>query len=286
MNGADDCVLRAITQDGGFRVIAARTTQTVGSVLRAQEVSGRLAHTVADMVTATSLFRETMSPNLRAQAVLRNGSRSVTVVADSRPGGGARGLCQRRLEGREGLLFGPGATLEMMRSLPNGSLHRGTVEVSDSRDVADALMNYLQSSEQVLSMVSVGSVIRDGELVAAGGYLVQLLPELTDDMLLLMTERLETFDDISTLLKDAEKSPQQLLELLLDGIEYSIVDESPISFECDCSHVRVMTSLATLNRQDISEMMRDGQHIEMSCDFCSRAYKVSPEQLRGLLSAS
>src|SRR5687768_17894744 len=41
-----------------------------------------------------------------------------------------------------------------------------------------ALMAYMQTSEQVVSMLAMGTLLEDARVSAAGGYLVQLLPEV------------------------------------------------------------------------------------------------------------
>ena len=66
-----DSVLRAITDDGAFRVIVARTTDTVQNVLKAQGAQGPTARHLGDLVTGAVLFRETMAPNLRVQGILK-----------------------------------------------------------------------------------------------------------------------------------------------------------------------------------------------------------------------
>jgi len=280
-----DSVVRAITRDGGFRVITARTTETVNRVVQAQHASGRTALALGELVTGVLLFRETMSPSLRAQAILRNSDRSVALVADSKPDGTARGLCQIK-DVKQNCYFGYGATLEMMRSLPNGGLHRGLVEVPQSGSISDAMMSYLQASEQVLSMVSIGCKVEDGRIVDCGGYLIQLLPELREELLMIMTERLEDFRSINDLFDSAASSPTRLMDELLYGLEFDYLDEHPVRFACDCSQVRVMSSLATLDRGEIQAMIKSGENIDLTCDYCGKSYRVRTPQLRGLLVPS
>ena len=55
MNAPDDSCIRAITDDGSFRVMVARTTSTVRGILAAQNVQGETARNLGDLVTATVL---------------------------------------------------------------------------------------------------------------------------------------------------------------------------------------------------------------------------------------
>src|SRR5690606_20665013 len=92
----DDVVLRAITNDGAFRVMVARTTCMVREAIERQAAVGESARAFGDLLTATVLFRETMAPQLRVQGVLRGAGGSGTLVADSQAGGSTRGLVQLR----------------------------------------------------------------------------------------------------------------------------------------------------------------------------------------------
>jgi molecular chaperone Hsp33 len=147
-------------------------------------------------------------------------------------------------------------------------------------------MSYLQSSEQVASMLSVACVLDGDRVVAAGGYLVQLLPEVGRGPLAIMAERLSEFREIGPLLARTDAALSPLLEELLYGMPFTRLTEHPLSWKCRCSTVRVMSSLATLSRPELSELIEGESNIELSCDFCGQTYNVSPAQLMGLLDQS
>jgi molecular chaperone Hsp33 len=173
-----------------------------------------------------------------------------------------------------------------MRSLHNGKLHQGMVSVPASGNVSEALMVYMQQSEQIDTMVAVDSVFEDGKLLSAGGYLVQLLPEVGRGPLAIMAERLEEFRSIEPQLRAEDFNPRGLMDELLFGMPFSQLGESPIRYRCWCSHTSVLTALSTLPRNDIDEMVRDGEPLDISCDYCSAQYLVATAELQGLLQQS
>jgi len=280
-----DSVLRAITNDGAFRVVVAKTTRTVRGVLEAQRVTGRTAQHFGDLITGSVLFRETMAPNLRVQTVLKGVGGRGSLVADSHPSGMTRGLMQLP-EGYGGVDTGEGALLQLMRTLPGGRINQGVVELPAGGDVSRAMMAYMQTSEQVVSMIAVGTLQDESGISSAGGYLVQLLPEVGRGPLMIMTERLRDFERIDAQLGDPAFTPEWLLQQLLFGMEFTHLDESPIGFECWCDELRLLSVLATLDRTEVEELLSDGQTLEISCDYCHEEYRIAPSQLRGLLSAS
>jgi molecular chaperone Hsp33 len=274
----EDTVLRAITDDGAFRVITARTTATVRGAIGAQKAEGEVARVLADLLTGAVLVRESMAPDLRVQLILEASPRA-RIVADTHPSGLSRGLVQiapgAALDGGRGVL-------QVARTLHNGTLQQGVVNVTEAKGVSDALMRYMQLSEQVVSVIAVGTREEHGAIVSAGGYLVQLLPEVAQGPLMVMTERLRDFPNITPLLA----RPQELMGEILYAMPHTIVGQDAVRFGCTCSQARLALSLASLPKRDIAEMVNEGKVIDASCDYCGKQYQFAPEQLRGLLAES
>ena len=276
-----DTVLRAITQDGAFRVIAASTTRSTGGVVHAQNAKGPAARILAELLTGAVIVREAMAPDWRVQGILQLGKGRM--VADAYPDGATRGLVQER--GGGPLDPSRGGMLQLMRSMPGGNLQQGYVEVARG-GVSAALMEYMQSSEQIASFVAVAAIVEGGDVQASGGYLVQLLPEVDRGPLMVMTERLAAFAPLEEMLRTGEASPEKLMEELLHAMPFDVVGKSDVRFECPCDDSRVLASLATLPRAEIQEMIEVGNVLEIECDYCHREYKFAPERLRGLLEES
>ena len=186
--------------------------------------------------------------------------------------------------------MGVGGMLKVSRTLHNGALHQGVVGVPTHSEstgaMSAALMRYMLDSEQVVSTIAVGCDIGEsGEVREAGGFIVQLLPELAEEQLMVMTERIRDFEKMSRSSPRGAAEPEALLREILWGMPWTKVGEDPLRFGCNCSQVRVTASLASLPRKDIQEMIDDGRVLEIGCDYCGREYRVAPEQLRGLLEA-
>lgn len=285
MTGPADSVLRTILDDGSFRIVAARTTDTVAGALSAQQVAGATGRALGELVTGAVLFRETMAPGYRVQGIVRGTDGKSTIVADSHPSGDARGLVQLA-RGRSEVGLGPGALLQLMRSLPNGSLNQGVVEIPASGDLSSAMMAYMQTSEQVTSLVQVTTVLDGERVVGAGGFLVQRLPEAGAAATRQMLDRFTAFGALAAEVTAPEFSARSLVDRLLVELSRSELGEQPIQYRCWCSEVRVMSALATLDRGEIEAMLHEGNPVEINCDYCRTEYRIPPAKLRGLLRES
>ena len=279
-----DHVLRAITDDDNFRVIVAATTQTVRDALAAQNAEGQAAKHFAALITGTVLIRETMSPTQRVQGLLKGAGGRGSLVADTHPDGVTRGLVQ--LPGADDFSLGPGSVLQMMRNKAHGRLHQSVVQPPPGGGVAEALMTYMQESEDIVCMIDAAVHHQGDAVVHAGGFVVQLLPDAARGPLMVMTERLEAMPPLSQWLDQLGGSPKKLLGELLHLMPFTELDRRSVSFGCKCSHEAVVASLASIGRDELAEIVHEQQIIEVSCDYCNTDYAIRSSHLQGLLETS
>ncbi len=284
MSTQSDRAIRAMTDDGAFRVIAVRMTDTVAEAIRVQSATGTDAILFGELMVANVLTRETMSPAHRTQASIRDGYGGQLFV-DSHPGGLTRGVRTPPNAG-EHLKVDKGSLLKCVRVLYSGELHESITAMPDTGDVSEAFMGYMQISEQVASFIRVSCVMEAGQVRACGGFIVQLLPDVTREPLDILTGRLEGIGDFGVDLRAVDSDPEVLLESLLDEFDYTVLDTADVHFGCLCDATRLLGAVAALGREDVEEIVRRGEPLQISCDYCNAVYEMSPHQLRGLLEAS
>lgn len=281
---SQDLALRAITNDGSFRIITLRTTELVRGVLSVQRPADlATAQLLGELVTGSVLVRETMAPEHRVQLYLRSQDQS-TIVADAHPDGMTRGLFTLG-EDVEQMSLGEHTHLQVSRSLPGDQLHQGIVETDMDHGISGAITTYMHASEQIASWVEVRCKLDDaGQVVVAGGFIVQILPEVTADELRAMTEHLESQPELLDVLLELEADPDRLMERLMRGVPHTILQSTEVRYGCNCSQVRVLSALATLGRDDIEHLLETGEVVETTCDYCHTQYRIGAAQLRGLLA--
>jgi molecular chaperone Hsp33 len=283
-----------MTNDGTFRVVTLDGTQTARAVCKAQQVRGDTARHLSELVLGSALIRETMSPQLRVQGILRRSDDRAYLLGDSHPSGNSRGLFSRKDPDQQFQI--KNSMLQMVRTLQDGRVQQGLVNVADDADISRALMTYMQESEQIVTMIVVGAVLRSAALdlapgqpeqvISAGGYLVQLLPEADQAPLAVMTERLEDFRNIDHILTHPEFTPRALCQELLYGMPFTELGDSRLGSECWCSRTSLLGALATIDRTEIQRMVEASEVIEVTCDYCREVYKLAPTDLQGLLDSN
>jgi len=282
-----DCAIRAITDDGAFRIITIRTTDMVRGAIAAQEATGACAQTFAELLTGAVLVRETMSPENRVQVVLKpdhhNKGTFATLVADSHPEGLTRGLVQGEVDDDNPPRFGEGMVLQVIRVLFNKELHQGIVPTSSEGGVSKALTDYMMSSEQITSVIEVAAHVEDGEVVSAAGFIVQMLPEISVEALAPMLAYLEQRPALREILADRGARPAETMAKLMQDFDHTILSQEPVSFGCLCSQERILQAMSTLPLDEIREIVDAGSQLEIACEYCKTPYIISASQLQPLL---
>lgn len=273
-------------EDGNFRVLTCDVTQTVRETLKSQSAEGEEGKTFGELLVATILFRETMAPSLRVQGIVVSSDGTGQFVADSHPTGDVRGLVQRK-QAAVPVQLKPGSTMRMMRTMPSGGINQGIVQLPERPTIEHGLMAYMQTSEQVVTMVRVGVVqTSSGEVSCAGGYLVQLLPGAKRGPLMVMTERLKDFENIYEHLAKPDYTPDYLMDELLYAMPSNRLGESTVRFHCWCDELKVIGALASLPRHDLEELSNSEEALHINCDYCGKAFVIAPQSLKGLLTQS
>lgn len=276
-----DGVVRALTQDGGFRVVVVDTTETVAFAVAAQRASGDVARLLGELMTGTVLVRETMAPGSRVQGILKGAGGTGTMLGDAHPEGVTRGLVQAK---GDRPLSPSGALLQFMRTLANGAIQQGIVEL-ETGSIDHALMAYFQQSEQVETALGVACVLDGERVVAAGGYVVQLLPEAGPDAMRAMVEQLGALPPTAEIVARGG-GPRAVVERILAASAFTVTSETPLSAGCTCSEDRVLASLATLAHAELKTMRAGQKPLEVRCDFCGTDYEIGLDALDRLLDVN
>lgn len=151
-----------------------------------------------------------------------------------------------------------------------------------SGEIAEDVTNYLLVSEQTPSSVGLGVLVQpDLSVQAAGGFMIQALPNAEDSVLEIIEKNLSTLPPVSKLVSEG-KGPNGIIEALFNGLPITFYDPMPLSFYCPCSLERVSNMLISLGAAELSDMIQEGK-AEVCCHFCAEKYNFAKNDLERLL---
>lgn len=140
-------------------------------------------------------------------------------------------------------------------------------------DIAACLTEYLNTSEQTLSALSLSVKLgNDGKIIHSAGFLAQLMP---GGNLAAFAQYFRDLDEWD--LSAPAEDPHSLAMLLTKG-GFEILQESPVSFRCTCSEERIRASLLSLPEGEKEALLQDPS-LEVVCHYCGKKYTIS----RGVL---
>lgn len=176
---------------------------------------------------------------------------------------------------------GPG-TLRVIKDLGLKEPYVGEVDLQTG-EIAEDITYYFAASEQIPSSVGLGVLMnRDNTVRRAGGFIIQLMPDASDECIEKLEENIKSIPSVTEMLESGD-TPEDMLKRVLEGFDVEITGRMPCAYRCDCSRERLERVLLSLGRKDLDEMIAEGKPVETCCSFCNSKYVFTPEELTQLL---
>ena len=181
-----------------------------------------------------------------------------------------------------GKAVGKNGYISVVRDLGLKEFYHGSAELI-SGEIAEDLAYYLTVSEQIPSVVALGVLVdMDGTVLQAGGYMIQKLPQTSNEEIRLIEEKLKIVPPTTELLSQG-MSPEEILSFILGEVE--VLEEREVVFRCSCSPERVKNTLIALGKKEIQDFIAKGEPVEVVCQFCKTIYNLPLEELKDLLNS-
>jgi molecular chaperone Hsp33 len=283
-------LIRTISSDGSLFMMAADTTNIVSEAQKIHHTTKVCTAALGRLLTVAT-FMGHMLKGEDASVTLRinGGGPAGSVIAVGDSSGNVRGYIQNgdtdmplNEKGKldVGGAIGKDGFLTVIKDLGVGEPYVGQVPIV-SGEIAEDITSYYATSEQTPTVCALGVLVnRDKSVACAGGFLIQLLPTADEEMISAVERSIEKIEPITTMLAK-NMSLEEICRTVLSEIEIEVIGEYDIEYRCNCNRERVEKALLTSGREALLEMAEDPV-TEVSCHFCNKKYKFSPEEVRKL----
>ncbi|MFW5737016.1 MAG: Hsp33 family molecular chaperone HslO, partial [Halanaerobium sp.] len=161
--------------------------------------------------------------------------------------------------------------------------YTGSVQLV-SGEIGEDLTYYFTASEQIPSAVGLGVLVdTDLSVKAAGGFIIQLLPDASEETIKMLENNLAKVSSVSKMIEEG-MTPEELLEELLGDMDYRIMARKDVQFKCRCNRERSYELIAGLGKEDLEETLAEEGKIELRCHFCNKTYTFEKEEVEELLA--
>ncbi len=286
-----DYIIRGTAADEQVRFFAATTKNLVEEARKAHNTSPVATAALGRLMTGAAMMGRMMKGDDDLLTLIIKGDGpigGITVTADSL--GRVKGYVEKTnviLHAKEnGHLDVGGAVgngfLQVIRDTGLKEPYVGQTNLI-SGEIAEDLTVYFATSEQVPSAVGLGVLMsKDNTVKQAGGFIIQVMPDASDEVISQLEKKLTEITDISALL-DEGMSPEEIIEYVMVGMDPEVMERTEAEFYCNCSKERISRVLAGIGKKDLEEIINEGKDIEVNCHFCEKTYKFSPDELREIL---
>lgn len=288
-----DYIVRGIAANGGIRCFAITSRNIVEEARRRHNTSPVITAALGRLLSGGAMMGAMMknpSDLLTLQIQCNGPVKGLTVTADA--SGHVKGYAnvpQVHIGARpDGKLNVGGAldlgVLTVIKDIGLKEPYAGQVQLV-SGEIAEDLTYYFATSEQTPSSVALGVLMNKNNTVnCAGGYIIQLMPDVEDEVIDRLETVLKETESVTTLLSKGY-TPETMLHKMLDEFGLELGEEKmPASFSCNCSKERMEKALVSLGSREIQNIIDDGEKIEMKCHFCNSSYEFEVEELQNLLN--
>lgn len=169
-------------------------------------------------------------------------------------------------------------TIRVIKDLGLREPYNGEYEMV-SGEIAEDLTYYFTVSEQTPSAVSLGVLTRADEVEEAGGFIVQMMPDASEETISTIERNLTGIQSITQMLSQG-LTPEDMMNIVLKDLEPSILDKLEVGFECDCSKDRVAEVFAAICKQELKAIIDEDKGAEVGCQFCESKYSFSEKELK------
>ena len=288
-----DQLIRAISKDGFVKAAAVSTRDLTE---RARQIHKTLPVATAALgrtLAAASMMGNALKEDGESVTLqIKGGGPLGTILAVSDNAGNVRGTVDDpavdlplRPDGKldVGAAVGHEGTLTVIRDLNMKEPYVGSVGLLGG-EIAEDLAAYFVESEQIPTACGLGVLVdRDQSVLAAGGYLIQLLPGAGEDVITKVEGSLMAAGPVTGLLREND-DPEAMLRAALSDFELDILEKSPIEYRCYCSRERMERALISLGPEELEALIREQGQADLTCQFCDNVQHFTRQQLEGLLA--
>ena len=287
-----DKLIRGNSTDGSIRVFTAITTDVVNEAHRIHQTSATVSAALGRLLTAGAILGSQLKSEQDSLTLQINGDGPVgimTVVSNARSE--VRGYVSNPIadlppnsKGKLDVsgIIGQGF-LSVIRDLELKEPYIGRTPLI-SGEIAEDLTYYYAKSEQIPTAIALGVLVdTDLSVKAAGGYMIQLMPEATDETADRLTEIVENLPPVTDMIMN-KMSAEDIAFAVTDGFDMVLELNAPSpEYKCNCSRDRMERALISLGKKELSDIIEEQGNAEMTCRFCDNVYEFSKDELISLM---
>ncbi|HDR8110562.1 TPA: redox-regulated molecular chaperone HslO [Bacillus cereus] len=286
-----DYLVKALAFDGEVRAYSVRTTNTVSEAQRRHDTWRTASAALGRSLTAGTMMGAMLKGDQKLTIKVEGNGPIGPILVDAHANGDVRGYVTNPhvdFEGTEqGKLrvyqaVGTEGFVTVIKDIGMREPFIGQSPIV-SGELGEDFTYYFAVSEQTPSSVGVGVLVNgDDSVLAAGGFILQIMPGAQEETISFIEDRLQKIPPVSTLIEQG-LSPEELLYAVLGEDKVKVLETMDVQFNCSCSRERIESVLISLGKTELEQIREEEEETEVHCHFCNERYKFSKEDITNLI---
>ncbi|MDM8365288.1 redox-regulated molecular chaperone HslO [Bacillus thuringiensis] len=286
-----DYLVKALAFDGEVRAYSVRTTNTVSEAQRRHDTWRTASAALGRSLTAGTMMGAMLKGDQKLTIKVEGNGPIGLILVDAHANGEVRGYVTNPhvdFEGTEqGKLrvyqaVGTEGFVTVIKDIGMREPFIGQSPIV-SGELGEDFTYYFAVSEQTPSSVGVGVLVNgDDSVLAAGGFILQIMPGAQEETISFIEDRLQKIPPVSTLIEQG-LSPEELLYAVLGEDKVKVLETMDVQFNCTCSRERIESVLISLGKTELEQIREEEEETEVHCHFCNERYKFSKEDITNLI---
>ncbi|AEA13755.1 MULTISPECIES: redox-regulated molecular chaperone HslO [Bacillus] len=286
-----DYLVKALAFDGEVRAYSVRTTNTVSEAQRRHDTWRTASAALGRSLTAGTMMGAMLKGDQKLTIKVEGNGPIGPILVDAHANGDVRGYVTNPhvdFEGTEqGKLrvyqaVGTEGFVTVIKDIGMREPFIGQSPIV-SGELGEDFTYYFAVSEQTPSSVGVGVLVNgDDSVLAAGGFILQIMPGAQEETISFIEDRLQKIPPVSTLIEQG-LSPEELLYAVLGEDKVKVLETMDVQFNCTCSRERIESVLISLGKTELEQIREEEEETEVHCHFCNERYKFSKEDITNLI---
>lgn len=289
----NDYQIRLTAANGEIRAFIASTRDTVNTAASLHQTSPVMSAALGRLLTATVMMGTMLKDDkdMITAGIRADGPAGGLLATADRHGhvkgyvGNPAADVPKRPDGKlnVGGVIGKGR-LTVSKDMGSREPYNSTVALR-SGEIAEDFTYYFAQSEQIPSAVALGVLVDvDYNIRQAGGLIVQLMPGASEATITYLEEKLQDLGALTDRF-DAGQTPETLAEDLFGEIGYQLLEQTPLSWQCNCSRDKTEKALIAIGHKELSTLLAQDGKADLECHFCTASYHFSADDLQALIDS-
>lgn len=290
-----DEIVRAISGDGFIKIAVVNTKDLTERARLIHKTLPVVTAALGRTMAAASILGNALKEMDASLTVRINGGGPIgSIIVVSDPMGNVRGYVQNpqvdlplKENGKlnVGTAVGKTGMLTVIRDLNLKEPYIGSTQLI-SGEIAEDFTKYFAESEQTPSACALGVLVdTDQSVIAAGGYVIQLLPGAPEEVMVGLEKNVAACGAVTGMFMSG-LGADDIISKVLDGFSPRILERCNIEYRCYCSRGKVRGVLTAVGSEELSDMEHTGEPVEVTCQFCDAVYLFEPSEIRKMIDES